>query len=200
MPLLSRVLIINADRYRKPRILDLLGLRNDYVIVCGQIRSMHQWGHYSHPEATIKCLVSPEGESATDTTLMFHAGTLLATNPRLRHVPWLIVTQDRTLKSLLACLQHRKVRTLGLLPLYEGGLSAFRPIRERMSLLSILSSKPRYHERNAAYGQGARQPSWDMSLIGSSVSRACHIQSKGRPCERPLKLSRAAYPESFMRP
>jgi hypothetical protein len=121
VPLPARVLIINADRYRKPRILDLLGLRNDYVIVCGQIRSMHRWGHYSHPEATIKCLVAPEGESATDTTLVFHAGTLLATNPRLRHVPWLIVTQDRTLKSLLACLQHRKVRILGLLPLYEGG-------------------------------------------------------------------------------
>ncbi|PXX95919.1 hypothetical protein [Halomonas sp. LBP4] len=125
----ARVLIVNADCYRNPRVLNLLGLRDDHVIVCGQLGSMHRWGHFQHPEASFQCLVAPEGESTTDTALVFHAGALLAQNPRLRHVPWLIVTQDETLQSLLACLQHRRVRSLGFLPLYEGapeGVTAYR--------------------------------------------------------------------------
>lgn len=64
--------------------------------------------------------MAPEEHAATDTALVFHAGALLAHNPHLRHVPWLIVTQEQTLQSLLACLQSHRVRSLGFLPLYEG--------------------------------------------------------------------------------
>ncbi|MFY0990951.1 hypothetical protein [Halomonas sp. C05BenzN] len=116
----GRVLIVNADCYRSPRVLDLLGLRNDHVVVCGQLTSMHRWGHYQHPQATLQCLVAPEEESATDTALVFHAGALLAQRPELRHVPWLVITQDQTLQALLSCLQSFRVRTLGYLPLHEG--------------------------------------------------------------------------------
>lgn len=42
----GRVLIVNADCYRNPRVLNLLGLRNDHVIGCGQLGAMHRWGHF----------------------------------------------------------------------------------------------------------------------------------------------------------
>ena len=125
----GRVLIVNADCYRSPRVLDLLGLRNDHVIVCGQLACMHRWGHYQHPQATLQCLVAPEEESATDTALVFHAGALLAQRPELRHVPWLVITQDQTLQALLSCLQSFRVRTLGYLPLRAGspaGITAYK--------------------------------------------------------------------------
>lgn len=172
----GRVLIVNADCYRSPRVLDLLGLRNDHVVVCGQLTSMHRWGHYQHPQATLQCLVAPEEESATDTALVFHAGALLARRPELRHVPWLVITQDQTLQALLSCLQSFRVRSLGYLPLREGrpaGVTTYKPrgrhdVAEEEGLGDLRSVD--------SEGQGARS-----SAIGRELDQFIRHQGLGYP-------------------
>ncbi len=174
------MLIVNADCYRSPRVLDLLGLRNDHVVVCGQLTSMHRWGHYQHPQATLQCLVAPEEELATDTALVFHAGALLAQRPELRHVPWLVITQDQTLQALLSCLQSFRVRTLGYLPLHES----------KPASVTVYKARGRH---DAAEGEGVSdlrsvdseeqghvQAPLAASLTSSSVNRVLATRSRER--------------------
>lgn len=175
----DRVLIINADCYRKPRILDLLGLRNDHVIVCGHLGSMHRWGHYQHPEATMECVVAPAGASTTETTLVFHAGALLAERPELASVPWLIITQDGSLTALTACLRHRKVRSLGMLPLFESDLRSVEAYDQRL-----------IHEGDAT-GRGVKQ-----AARAGAPHRASEL---GQELHLLIQASGSSYPVSSNR-
>jgi hypothetical protein len=141
--------------------------------------------------------VAPEEELATDTTLVFHAGALLAQRPELRHVPWLVITQNQTLQALLSCLQNFRVKTLGYLPLHEG-----KPA-------SVTAYKAR-DRHDAAEGEGvsnlrsvdSEEQGARSSAIGRELDQFIREQGLGYPVKgtrlrRAIEDNADALSESF---
>lgn len=100
-----RVVLINADDFRRPGDLAYLNISNDIVVIVGELRRLHRWKGIQYPNAEIFRFFVGGGDIATSRALAAQGVALAHEIPKLKNLPWLVLSDESesVLASLRAC-------------------------------------------------------------------------------------------------
>ncbi|AJY53227.1 hypothetical protein [Halomonas sp. KO116] len=103
-----RVVLINADDFRRPGDLAFLNISNDIVVIVGELRRLHRWKGLQYPQAEIFRFFVGGGELSTHMALAAQGVALAQELPKLKTLPWLVLSDDS--EAVLAVLRINGVR------------------------------------------------------------------------------------------
>ena len=104
-----RIVLINADDFRRPGDLAYLNISNDIVVIVGELRRLHRWKGVQYPNAEIFRFFVGGGEITAARALAAQGVALGEEIPKLKKLPWLVLSgeSDSILASLRASGIHK---------------------------------------------------------------------------------------------
>lgn len=141
-----RVLLINADDFRRPGDLAFLNIHNDIVIIVGVLQRLHRWKGVHYPQAEIFRFFVEESEQCQVSTSSALAaqGILLAQKmPSLKSMPWLVLSgESETILTTLRSAGIKKCQSCKL-QRPEKTTSVYRDIPKNIEAHSADDRTPR---------------------------------------------------------
>lgn len=126
-----RVVLINADDFRRPGDLAFLNVHNDILVIVGQLKRLHRWKGVDYPQAEIFRFFIEDAQGtplSTSTALAAEGISLAQRLPALKHLPWLVLSDSS--EGILASLRGAGIRKCQSCTLQRsaGGLSVYQDV------------------------------------------------------------------------
>jgi len=198
-----RVVLINADDFRRPGDLAFLNISNDIVVIVGELRRLHRWKGLQYPQAEIFRFFVGGGELSTHMALAAQGVALVQELPKLKSLPWLVLSDDS--EAVLGVLRINGVRRCKACTLQQPekhievyqdvATKAGKPSQISTARLTVAPSDNQPYERTPG-GRNEDKPKnskyhypVDLTEVGQALRRIIEAEGGGFPISL-VKFSR----------